>query len=1169
MSAPAELDWRRLALTGTSLIEASAGTGKTWNIALLYLRLVLERELDARQVVVTTFTEAAAQELRARVRQRLADAEAALAAPELPANELQEYLEALVARGGRTPLLTRVRLALAEIDLAPITTIHGLCRRILGDFPFDTGMPFALGEIVDTPKLVRECVEDFWRARFLGDHIDPWEAAYALTGGVEALAEVVREILAVDEDAIDLEPSSGLRAWWQAFCARDLAQLRAKVDSGDGFARMDVSVLRKQLRILLQAAASGDPAGVDWDKLQLHLAPDKVRTAGLKNHHPPLADWPTIRLLVEARGMFARIPARVRHELALDCARFVRGELRRRLLQRGQASFSQLIDEVHARLAGPAGDQLGARLQQSWPVALIDEFQDTDARQWAIFDRVWRGAGPGGRALLLIGDPKQAIYGFRGGDVASYLNVRDALPPQRILSISRNYRSHPRLLLALNALYDRAGVAAFGDSGIDYVAVEAGEPARWRGTAIRQPLRLRLMPAASARKGDRDQAALEACVDDVAALLEDRVLGCGAGDVAVLLDSNARIRTLRRMLAARGIPVAGAGRANVLDSEWAEDVQLLLHALLEAGDEYAVRGALATRLLGRTAADLAQLAGDVAAWERTLEWFAAQHARWQRQGPLAVIESVLHQHAPRLLAAADGERALTDLRHLGELLQEAAAECYGPQELYAWYVAERARSGTGEEAPKERQLRIESEQQRVQLMTLHASKGLEFRAVFVPMAWRSREARASDHVRYHDSQRRLRLDLGSARLGEHTAIAAMEDLQERLRGLYVGVTRAVQLCTLYAFDDLAPQAHVGPAWRAALDVLLGAALASFGPAAGDPWAALAKALPSLRIEREPRVSQLSLLPPLPQRARRARSPLPPLRPLHGLYSFTALTRMRELALSEAARAAEDEGEDLADMPAEAPHPELGALAGLRGARFGDAIHGLLEDGRQGARFETQPERIRRALDRHSVRSGQAGDDAAAIAAVARLLDRTLDCELAPGLSLGGLPANARRAEFEFAFILDDARWWRLHALLDAHGLGHWWPPASAGESLRGLMKGYIDLVFAWDGRFHVLDYKSNWLGERLADYAPDALDGAIAGHHYGLQALIYTVALQRYLARRIADYQPERHLGESWYLFVRALGLAPGAGLWRKRFPQALVDALDALFDGTEASACA
>jgi exodeoxyribonuclease V beta subunit len=418
MSAPAELDWRRLALTGTTLIEASAGTGKTWNIALLYLRLVLERELDARQIVVTTFTEAAAQELRARVRGRLADAEAALAAPALPLDELHDYLAGLVERSGRMPLLNRVRLALAEIDLAPITTIHGLCRRILSDFPFDTGMPFALGEIVDTPKLVRECVEDFWRARFLGDEVDPWEAAYALGQGVAGLAAVVRNILGVDEDAIDLEPTSALRAWWASFCARDLAQMRARVQSGAGFARVNTSVLLRLLRSLLEAAASGDPAGVDWDKLQHHLDPDKVRNAWLKDHTPHLSTWPTVRLLVESRELFARIPARVRHEVALDCARFVRSEIRRRLLQRGQASFSQLIDEVHARLAGAAGDQLAARLQQSWPVALIDEFQDTDARQWAIFDRVWRGAGPGGRALLLIGDPKQSIYGFRGGDVA-------------------------------------------------------------------------------------------------------------------------------------------------------------------------------------------------------------------------------------------------------------------------------------------------------------------------------------------------------------------------------------------------------------------------------------------------------------------------------------------------------------------------------------------------------------------------------------------------------------------------------------------------------------------------------------------------------------------------------------------------------------------------------
>jgi exodeoxyribonuclease V beta subunit len=188
--------------------------------------------------------------------------------------------------------------------------------------------------------------------------------------------------------------------------------------------------------------------------------------------------------------------------------------------------------------------------------------------------------------------------------------------------------------------------------------------------------------------------------------------------------------------------------------------------------------------------------------------------------------------------------------------------------------------------------------------------------------------------------------------------------------------------------------------------------------------------------------------------------------------------------------------------------------------------------------------------------------------VAELLDRTLDAELAPGLCLGGLATTARRAEFEFAFVVDESEWHRLHRLLDTFGLGDWWPANSERRVLRGMMNGSMDLVFAWDGRFHVLDYKTNWLGEgRLSDYAAEALDGAMQEHHYGLQALIYTVALHRYLAHRLLDYDPEVHLGDSWYLFVRAVGLGPASGIWRKRLPRALVDQLDALFDSQQVSA--
>lgn len=1183
MSALNELHWRTLPLTDTSLIEASAGTGKTYNIALLYLRLVLERQLDVRQVLVTTFTDAAAQELRARIRARLLDAEAALAASDLPESDLKLFLEALCSSEPRQRVLTRVRLALADIDLAPISTIHGFCRRVLSEFPFDTGVPFTLGEIVDEVALVRECVEDFWRRRFLVEHIDRWDGGFVLGVGIDSFAKIVRDILQVSRDAIEIEPTTGLRAWWAEFCLQDHSKFLADLDIEAAFNQANKG-FRIGLRKLLAGAEIDDPSGIDWKDLHTRLEPKVVEKAGIKGYSPHISTWPAIKALVDARPLFASVKIRLINEAARECADFVRSELRRRLQARGQTTFTQLIDEVHDRLTGPDSAQLAQRLQQTWPVALIDEFQDTDARQWAIFQRVWRQDGSEDRALILIGDPKQSIYGFRGGDVHSYLAVRQSLPDDRVHSISRNFRSQPNLLTALNGLYQRAGKSGFADSGIEYVEVASGDPTKWSAAPTLQPLRLRILPSPGDTKPQRDRMVLSCCADDVVALLNDRQSGVQPGDVAVLLDTNKRIGELRKELIQRGVPVVGAGRANVMESDWAQELQLVFYALLHPADEYAVRGALATRLLGKTAADLLRLASDTDGWEQQLQWFVDQRLRWDRQGPLAVLEGVIEAQAPRLLAAADGERALTDLRHLGELLQAASAECYGPEELYAWFAAERTEDTAGADASRERQLRIESESARVQLLTIHASKGLQYPVVFVPMAWRDKDTKSfpSGRARYHDGEHQLRLDLGTAALDQHESSVRQEDLQERMRHLYVALTRAERLCVAYTFDqNPPPKGEDGASLRGALNVLLAAALAFPDEQSGSDQERLAKAVPTLALETEIARPANYQTQPGPTVIRTARSPLPSPRPYFGLHSFTSLTRLRPEATTEFSRGAEDEVEISAPDYSEAtppvpptPHATLIALAKLKGASFGTAIHGLLEielaPGNLAPvspqRFATQIERIQEALGRESVRL--ADENAAAqLTAIADVLDRTLDTELAPGLQLSQLAPSDRCPEFDFAFGLNEARWGRLHELLQEHRLGDWWPNVRTAHTLRGLMQGSLDLVFAWEGRFHVLDYKSNWLGEHLSDYTQERMDVAMQDHHYGLQALIYTVALHRYLGSRIGDYDPERHLGDSWYLFVRAVGLAPDVGVWRKRFPQSLIERLDALFNGEEVSA--
>ena len=1178
MSAPRELAWRELPLNGTTLIEASAGTGKTWNIALLHLRLLLERGLTVRQILVTTFTDAAADELKARIRLRLQDAErVALKLADGTAfatddQELADFIADRVAVEGSESLLARLRLAQADVDLAPISTIHSFCRRVLTEFPFDTGVAFALGEVADEATLVRECVEDFWRQSFFAPTVDPWYAALVLPQGLATLAARVAALIAAPQAERLSVSTLPLREWWAQFALADQSALVAALDQLSSFKNGTRSGLHGALKALLAAVAAGDPAGVPWSLLARVLTHDKLNWAWKKSPTRPFIHRREFQALMAARELFVGVELRFVQEAACRAAEFTAQQLQLRLRARGQSSFSQWIAEVHDRLHGTRGDALAQRLAQTWPAALIDEFQDTDARQWAIFRRLY--AQDSARTLILIGDPKQSIYAFRGGDIHTYLAAREQLPADRVYSIQRNFRSHPDLLAALNRIYQLAGSVAFGASGIDYVAVSPGRPASF-ATAVLPPLVLRLLNSGSGNVTDRDPVALAACADDIARMLNDPAARIGAervvpGHIAVLVDTNHQLRQMRALLIQRRVPVVGAGRAHVLDTEWAQDLQLLLHALLHPGDEHAVRGALATRLLGVSASELRCMATDGGAWEDTLERFCDWRQDWERRGILAVIEAIIAEQAPRLLAAADGERALTNLRHLGELLQNAAAECYGPQELYQWLMRARE-SGDQQEAARDMQLRIESEARRVQLLTIHASKGLEFPIVFLPLAWRYRSERndvGKDLARFHDAEHRLVLDLGTPQFATHKLLERIEDLQERLRQLYVALTRACHATRLYAFDDLKPGVDADDPKRSGLDLLLAAALASVADAGGNPWDALAALVPTLALDTsEPVFASYSVVDAGQGRRRQARAPQPDLREPYGLYSFSALTRAAP-TLGDGERGAEDEVSAELSTPSveTAPHSALLALERVKGPRFGDAIHLLLEQGPGELPFAQQPGRIAQALAAQAVRL-DAERSAEQLAAIARMLDRTLETPLAEGLSLGALTPAARRAEFEFAFALDAARWGQLHRVLAAHGLGDWWPQVEAGRQLRGLMKGYVDLVFAFDGRYHVLDYKTNFLGTRTADYRSEALDLAMRAHHYGLQALIYTVALHRYLGRRIDDYDPQRHLGESWYLFVRAIGLGADAGVWRRRFPPALIGAVDALFDGAQVSA--
>jgi exodeoxyribonuclease V beta subunit len=1188
------LDWKRLPLTGRTLIEASAGTGKTFNIGLVYLRLLLEQKLSIEKILVTTFTDAAAQELRERLRQRLVEVEHWLSGSRVATNanddeSLENYLaKRYASETDAKAALRLIQIARSDFDRAPIATFHALCQRIQHDFPLESGVGFASGTLLDEKALLRECVEDFWRRRYLIGEIDEREAEAILAAGPEGLQHDLSALLSHDAFVIPTDGMAEVDVLFGALKSADNVSELRRMAADKGLYASRKNALSNRLEEIAELLEA------DSDVLEL-LADDGGKIfelKGIEDQQAPnikLIDMPLINLLYRMRLLLKHHDIFARGSVLMKALAFCREEIPKRARQRDAQTFQMLIDNVHSRLCSDRdGPIFAKRLFESFSAALIDEFQDTDRRQFEIFDRIFReDDGTTRGSLIMIGDPKQAIFGFRGGDIAAYLRASSEVT--RRYSLVVNHRSSSALVTAVNALYAHTD-GGFRDARIRYQQVTAAGSAHDKAYSVSDspvstPLvihRFRSAVDESANNlGDLETLALQDCSNRIAELLNDpkRTVdgrAIGPGDIAVLLATNNQISALRKLLVDRRVPCVSGGRGNVFDSEVARELELILYAVLNADDDRAVRGALSTHLLGARFADVFAWQSDTAAFERELERFVHWRVLVRTRGVLALIGALLEDRGANLLAAPDGERTLTDLRHLGELLADEEVMQHGLEGLYAWFVSMRRDEKSSDEsgdAADAKRLRIESDTQRVQLLTIHGSKGLEFPIVFLPLVWRisSRENKYKPKVlRFHEDGSAC-VDLGSANFGSNYARHFREDLQERLRLLYVALTRAKYAVHVYWVDRGRRLDCNDQLWEIpAIDVLIHKAQESFGLAKGeDSLDALVAKLDGIRVaepyasaKNEYRAqSELSKLLATPR-------PTPTLRVFEWLHSFSSLTRQAQLVDIESAAVDESEVDPTVDLEqaafaraGEPENDELLELYPLRGPRFGNAVHNILEQAKPGKVWPEQRLLIDAQSNMQAVRAdGEIFGDPSEL--IGRLVDRVRHADLGEGLRLIDLTSKTRVSEFEFQFPLRHVSVSHLREICATHGCANAVPITLQTVALNGMLTGFVDLVFFHAGRYHVLDYKTNWLGSRLSDYQGTTLDSAMNEHHYELQALLYTVALHRYLGGRLDGYEPEKHLGETWYLFLRAVGLQQGAGIWRRQWPMALILALDYAFAG-------
>ena len=1204
--------------SGRSLIEASAGTGKTWTLTALYARLLLEQQLSVSQILVVTFTTAATAELRERIRKRLAELLAVY--DNGPGDD--GLLNALHAQYPDAASHRRLLLAVHGFDEAAIFTIHGFCQRALQDAAFEAGGDFDNELTHDDREIIDALLADLWRHELAA--AEPEWAAFLVQQKItpQSLRQRLRNHLGKPYLRIEPQPGAhsdmaALRgAWqqaqrlWQAESAAWLAQLKAF----DGFKS---NMCNPTKLGVWQAELEGyfSDAAALFSKIDAHrrLAREGLNKASKKGCEAPANPLAAaLQALCDALDA-AQPEAELRLiDLQVRLIAQLNEQLPHRKAAQRLLAFDDLLNKLQQALQGEGGEHLATTLRTQYPLALIDEFQDTDPVQYRVFHRIYSNPGVAsdllarkapneGRDstgctaspergtdavsetrssqagdLCFVGDPKQAIYAFRGADLATYMQARSEAARQ--FNLTTNHRSTPQLIAALNQLFDRP--MPFAEPGLDYQQVGASLKARAQLVlpAVEgeqdAPLALVWLDNDYLGKGEAGTLVARDTARRIAAVLAASSRGeayfeqdntrtpLKGGDIAVLVASHRQAGEVAAELAARGVPSVRRGKENVWHSEEAAELSAVLAAYAEPGREGALRYALASRLLGRSAQALAACAEDAQAWDAEREAAERYHQLWQQHGFMRAFRAWLdeQQVAQRLLALVDGERRLTNLLHLAELLQSESLQRPGLEQLLAWFNAQRSAEAHGEDAL----LRLESDAERVQIVTIHTSKGLEYPLVFCPYLWDGALLRQHEDISCHADDGTPLLDLGSEQLDAHRERARHERFAEKLRLTYVALTRARDRLWLHWGPVDCKVKKDGTLSESGLHssalawLLHGRALPGDDALAELSGHLQALTPPGLRAEVEQlvgsshgHISLQALRQDEASAAGEQRAPAPQqLSTLQrSLHSAWRIGSFSGLAAGMHMEAPDRDGLVIPD----ASEPGSGFFAFPRGARAGTCLHAILEDWARGK--AALAELIEPGLSGHGISNDW---NAVALEQLQQVIDADLDGH---GLTLSGLNPARRLPELGFTFPVAGLDMQRLRAILSdpAHGLPVPMRDAAARlefDSLKGFLKGFIDLTFEHDGRWYIADYKSNWLGPGASYYGGERLLQALAAEHYYLQYLIYLVALRRFLRLRLDDFHTDQ-LGGAFYLFLRGM---PSAGVYFSRPADSLLDALDTLF---------
>ncbi|BBE98796.1 TPA: exodeoxyribonuclease V subunit beta [Haemophilus influenzae] len=1186
-----------LPLNQISLIEASAGTGKTYTIGSLYLRLLLKagennfsRPLNVEEILVVTFTEMATEELKKKIRERITDAINKLTAfaktQDKSAFKNDEFLTALCDNLDIFEAIHRLKLAEQNMDLAAIYTIHGFCRRMLMQYAFHSGIHFNLELIKDQSDLLVRFANEFWREHFYPLDFDTaafitrelkspnnvlnvlrsylnlklnvtLETAGLLQLPLESLFQKIaeRQSILTKIKQIWLENESEI----QSFIAQELKDKRL---NGNKYSSKNLPNYYKNVNAWAKSATTSSVS----EDIKKCFTQSAVNNNATKNKIPyRLAVLEKLDELIDEFNQTLSTDLLRKLILYHYCQ-----ELQEKLLEykcnHQEKSFDDLLRLFCEALQGAQGDELAEMIRFQYPFAMIDEFQDTDSQQYAIFSKIYRDNPEKNTGFIMIGDPKQAIYRFRGADIFTYLKASDEA--QSRFELTKNYRSEKHLVDGVNALFDFPQ-SPFIYQNINFTAVDS------RDDHLRFYLNGKAEPAyrfylTESDKVNKTEMAkicaisiqywLKSAVENQAVFQnEDTCKTLQAANIAVLVRDKNEAALVKNELQKLGIAsVYLSDQNSVFDSNVAKELAWVLKACLNVA-ERPILNAIATALFGLNAADIHQIQQNEADWQRWADSFAQYQQTWQRQGILAMLHQILLEQgiSERLLSQATGERDLTDFLHLAEILQQAATLHESEAALLSWF--EKQIQGEGRQ---EAQIRLESERQLVKIVTIHKSKGLEYDLVWLPfLAAPSKDPSKKDINIYYSKERDETLwDIENRNLNA----LCEETFAEELRLLYVALTRAK-----YQMAFALP-AQFDKKWNALHYVLsqgeIGKEIALSAPKDTETLLQTfkEKMRDNVKICTKP---NLEALPTLSINTKnddfKAAEFTGNIEQDWRITSFTSIEQAhrRQNYFAESAEKKHAVFDDAKDYDSKNPieistalldENESSILDLPRGKQVGTALHRHFENCYFSdlANIE-EIDKLRQSLqlDETFTESLQNW--------LQQISHTPLSNEI--GIALADL-ANKDCIK-EMPFYLAIREHFDVEAFNHTLKAHHHLPSESLQfEQIQGMVRGSIDLVFRHNGKYYLVDYKSNFLGSTLADYNQEALKKEMLHSHYDWQYLIYTLALHRYLQSVVPHYDYARDFGGVFYLFLRGMNGEPQSGVFYDRPSVELITELDGVF---------